>query len=414
MDSMLVASVWLIPVLPLLSALWIGIGYITGENRGESGEFQTTWVSLGAALMSMAILLAVDAHALLNGLPGQIIVAPWLSSEPYRLYFSFTLDTLSLLVGTTVAVTAVLTLRFSANYLHREAGFQRFFLIFNVFIAAMLLIVLAGNAVMMFVGWELAGVSSYLLIAYAFDRPTATENATRAFVTNRVGDGGFILGIFFSLLWLTSVEWPDILHGSSQLTSLQTAILAGGFFLAAFAKSAMVPFSSWLARALEGPTPSSAVFYGSLMVHGGVFLLLRLSPVIEQVVALQAVLITIGLLTAAYGFLGGLVQSDVKTALIFSTTGQIGLMTIEIGFGWSELAAWHLTAHAVWRAYQLFSAPAFMHSVVRPARPVPQWLSQQRWLYTACLQRFWLDNLSNGLFVRPTINLAREVEIFDE
>ena len=413
-DNLLLSSIWLIPVLPLLAALWVGIGYATGENRGERGERQTTWVSIGATVLSFVLLLFLDVYALVHGLPGQIIITPWLSSEPFRMYFSFTLDTLSLLFGTTVGLIAVFSVRFSVNYLHREAGFQRFFLILNVFTAAMLLIVLAGNAVMMFIGWELAGVSSFLLIAYAFDRPTATENATRAFVTNRVGDGGFILGIFFSLLWLNSVEWHDVLNGSRQLSSLQIAILAGGFLLAAFAKSAMVPYSPWISRALEGPTPSSAVFYGSLMVHAGIFLLLRLSPVIDQVIALQVTLIIVGLLTAAYGFFSGLVQSDVKTALMFSTTGQIGLMSIEIGLGWYEFATWHLTAHAVWRAYQFLSAPAFMQLAVRPARPVPNWLSQRQGLYTACLQRFWLDNLTNGLFVRPTIKLAREVEIFDE
>jgi NADH:ubiquinone oxidoreductase subunit 5 (subunit L)/multisubunit Na+/H+ antiporter MnhA subunit len=142
---------------------------------------------------------------------------------------------------------------------------------------------MAGNAMLAFIGWELAGLSSYLLIAYAYDRPTATANATRVFVTNRIGDAGFIIAIVLSLFWVGGVEWPDILASSSTLNTLQAGLIITCFLLAALVKSAQVPFAPWIARALEGPTPSSAIFYGALTVHAGLYLVIRLAPLLREI-----------------------------------------------------------------------------------------------------------------------------------
>jgi hypothetical protein len=308
----------------------------------------------------------------------------------------------------------LLGVRFSVSYMHRETGFQRFFMVLSLFIGAMLLIVLAGNAVLAFVGWEVAGVSSYLLIGYAYERPIATENATRAFVTNRVGDAAFVMAIFLSFAWLGGIEWPTILAGGQQVGSLQAGFVASGFLVAALAKSAQVPFAPWIARALEGPTPSSALFYGALMVHAGVYLVIRLAPLFQQVPALLALLACFGLLTAAYGYLAGLVQTDVKSSLICSTTAQVGLMFLACGLGWFTLAAWYLAAHAAWRTYQFLSAPALLQQMSGPQRPVARWLAASRWLYTASLQRFWLEPLADALLVRPTQALGRDIHVFDE
>ncbi len=407
--------VWLIPVLPLLAALWIAIGYLSGENRGETGERQTNLVAVGAVALSFLVLLVIDALILWRGeLPGHIQLGPWFGSGRYWIHFSFLLDGLGLVMVHLVILLALLTLRFAVNYLHREAGYQRFFLIMSLFTGAMLLIVVAGNALLTFVGWELAGVSSYLLIAYAFDRPTAARNATRAFVTNRVGDAGFLLSILLSLFWIDSVEWPNILACIGSIGPLEAGLIAAGFLLAAMAKSAQVPFAPWIARALEGPTPSSAIFYGAVMVHAGVFLVIRLQPLLEQTPQLMWLVAFVGAVTALYGFISGLVQSDIKSALVFSTTAQVGLMFLACGLGWFELAAWHLVLHAVWRAYQFLSAPGLMHMMSRRTRPVPRWLQRQRWLYTAALQGFWLEHLSDSLLVKPTQALARDAQTFDQ
>jgi hypothetical protein len=297
--------------------------------------------------------------------------------------------------------------------MHREAGFHRFFIGMNLFAAGMLLIVLAGNAALAFVGWELAGVSSWMLIGYAFERDTATANAQRAFLTNRVGDAGFLLGIGLAYLWLGSAEWPAL--AASRLDTLLAGLLALGFMIAALAKSAQVPFAPWIARALEGPTPSSAIFYGALMVHAGVYLLLRLEPLLLHAPAILALLTGLGLLTVVYGWLSGLVQSDVKSALMFATTTQVGLMFMEIGLGLFDLAAWHLGLHALWRAWQFLAAPAYMHLVeARPAPPAPAWLAGRLRIYQTALQRFWLEPLGDWLLVRPTQAIGRDIRAIDE
>lgn len=405
---------WLVPLLPLLAALLIALGYLSGFNRGETGERLTARIALGATGLSLLLLLAIDLLALLGSAPGQIEYGTWFGSGKFQVAWSFSLDGLGLVMTTLVAVIALLTLRFSVNYMHREAGFQRFFMVLSLFSAAMLLIMSAGNAVLVFVGWELAGVSSYLLIGYAYERHTATANANRAFITNRIGDAGFILGLFLAFLWLGGVEWSVFGDNSAQLSSFSAGLVVTGFIIAAMAKSAVVPFSPWIARALEGPTPSSAIFYGSLMVHAGVYLLIRLQALLEQVPVLMLLLALIGALTALYGFLAGLVQIDVKSSLMFSTTAQVGLMFLACGLGWFELAAVHLVVHAIWRAYQFLSSPSLMHMMAGQSKPVPKWLAGRQRFYTAALQRFWLEHMGDWLCVKPTQSLAKDIHSFDE
>ncbi|MES9899184.1 MAG: proton-conducting transporter membrane subunit [Sedimenticola sp.] len=412
---MVESIVWLIPLLPLVAALLIVIGYIQGSNRGEAGERLTSRISVAAVSISLLLVLLLDIGALMTlSVPGQVDLGRWFASGDYQLRISFYLDLFGLVMASVVALISLLMLRFSVNYMHRESGFQRFFIVMNLFVSGMLLIVMAGSATFTFVGWELAGISSYLLIAYAFERPTATANATRAFVTNRIGDVALISAIFLSFSWFGSVEWSSLFAGSSELSTLQADVLAGTFLVAALAKSAQLPFSPWIARALEGPTPSSAIFYGSLMSHAGIFLVIRLQPLFEQAPGLMVLMLLLGLLTALYGFLGSLVQTDVKSALIFSCTGQVGLMFLACGLGWFELAAWHLVIHAIWRAYQFLHAPALLQLVSRPARPAAAWLRRHNRLYIAVLQRFWLDHLIDWLLVKPTNSLSRDIDNFDE
>lgn len=412
----LLSPVWyaLIPLPPLVSALAIGLGIALRPAAGEAAERPTARLALGAAALSLIAVLAADLVALLQGAPGQVRLGTWLASGALQVPLSLTLDPLGLLLATLVAVICLATLRFSVPYMHREPGFRRFFLVLSLFTGAMLLIVTAGNAVLTFVGWELAGISSFLLIGYVQERPQATENATRAFVTNRIGDAGFLLAIFLSFAWLGGVEWPEMGVRSAGLESLEAGLILMGFLLAAFAKSALLPFSAWIARALEGPTPSSAVFYGSLMVHAGVYLLIRCEPLFVQATALAPLVALVGLATALYGWLAGLTQSDVKSGLMLSTTTQVGLMVLWCGLGWFELAAAHLVLHALWRAYQFLHAPALMHWMDAPTRPLVGWLARQRLLYTAALQRFWLDPITDWLLVRPTKQLGADVRAFDE
>lgn len=414
MAETVIGMLWLIPLLPLLAAAILAGDYLLRGNRGEAAERGTARIAVAATAGSLLGLLLIDGVALLQGVPGNRVVGAWFGSGKVQFNWSFLADGLGLSLATLVALIALLTLRFSINYMHREAGFQRFFMLMSLFSGAMLLIVLAGNALLTFVGWELAGLSSYLLIGYAFDREGATRNANRALITNRIGDAGFILALFLTHHYLGDLEWTTLAGRGDELSTLAAGLIAASFLIAALAKSAQLPFAPWIARALEGPTPSSAIFYGSLMVHAGVYLLLRLEPLLVREPLLMLLLVLVGALTALYGWLVALVQTDIKSALIFSTIGQVGLMFLWAGLGWFDLAAGHLLLHAVWRGYQFLNAPGMMHLMGRPARPVPLWLQRRQWPYTAALQRFWFDPLADWLLVRPTEALARDVKEFDE
>jgi NADH:ubiquinone oxidoreductase subunit 5 (subunit L)/multisubunit Na+/H+ antiporter MnhA subunit len=405
--------VWLVPLLPLLAAAAIVMRMLFCREHGDRQEPFTAGLASGAALGSLLLLLLFDLAALLNGVPDTLRAGEWLAIGQTSVGLSFALDAYSLPMATLVTLIAWIGLRFSATNLHRERAFPRFFLGMCLFLAGMLLIVLAGNAVLAFVGWELAGISSWLLIAYAWERPVATANAVFVFVVNRVGDAGFLLGIGLAVWSVGSLEWAG-LAGDGTMSVVSARLLAAGFVLAAVVKSAQLPFTPWIARALEGPTPSSAVFYGSLMVHAGVFLLCRLQGLLLQVPDMLALLAVVGLATALYGALCALLQSDVKSALIFSTVTQVGLMFALCGLGLFWLAACYSGLHAAWRAYQFLLAPSYMHLVRRPARPVPDWLARQDWLYTAALQRFWIEALASSLLTRPTLALGRDVRALDE
>ena len=404
----------LIPGLPLAAALGIGLAMFSGQAHGESHEPHTCRIALLASAGSLFAVLALIASRLTGELPETVLLGNWLSSGSLQINLLFLTDRLSLTLAALTGLAGLLALRFAVNYMHREPGFHRFFMILSLFTAAMQLLVMAGNAVLTFVGWEVVGLCSYLLIAFFPDRPVAADNATRAFVTNRIGDAGFLLGVALAFYALGSADWAMINTGAAGLSPVQTGMLAGGFLLAAMAKSAQVPFAPWLARAMEGPTPSSALFYGAVMIHAGVYLLLRLQPLLEQSPVVMAILAAVGLATALYGFVGGLVQTDIKSALIFSASGQVGLMFLACGLGFWQWALIHLCGHAVVRGYQLFSAPSILRQLNGAgARPVPAFLARRHRLYAAALHRFWLDDLANWSLVRPAQRLARAVAFFD-
>lgn len=399
---------------PFAAALVLALGQLTGGIAGESGERLTSRIALASAMLSLAGLIAAVYLRYRDLVPAQLVLGTWLQSGTYRIGVNFSLDALSLSYALLAAVFSVLSLRFATHYLHREVGFHRFFMVLSLFGGAMLLLALAGNAGLAFAGWELAGVCSYLLIAYAYDRPTAASNATRAFVTNRLGDAGFVAGIFLAYAWTGSLDWTELTDPGRRLATWQAGVMAACFLLAALAKSAQVPLAPWIARAMEGPTPSSAVFYGAVMIHAGVYLMLRLQPLLEQSPLAMALMAAFGLVTAYYGYFCGLTQTDVKSALIFSATGQVGLMFLEAGLGWWNLALWHLLAHAVIRGYQFLTAPSLMHQVAgRPTRSVTRYMAARPRLYLASLQRLWLEALGDSVAVRPLQRLAKDLYHFD-
>ena len=407
--------VCLIPLLPLLAALLIGGLHFFRVLDGETDEKITARIACAAIGFSVLVALTLLAAALSGQLADAYAYGNWLSSGKLSIGFKLSCASLNLGFAALFSLLLLVVMRFSVNYMHRETGFHRFLFFLNLFAAAMLLLVLSGNAVFTFVGWEIAGVCSYFLIAYAYDRPIAAHNATRAFVTNRVGDGGFILGICLALAWLENADWQTINASAADIDSGDATLLALSFALAAFAKSAQIPFTPWLARAMEGPTPSSAIFYGGAMIHAGVFLLIQLQPLFAQAPLAMLVLTVIGALTAIYSYWVGLSQTDIKSSQIFATSAQLGVMFVECGLGFWTLAAWHLGAHAVVRCYLLLTAPSVLQNTQgQPIKQVAPLLANCRWAFIASLQRGWLEPALDWLLVKPVIQLAKDVRYIDE
>jgi NADH:ubiquinone oxidoreductase subunit 5 (subunit L)/multisubunit Na+/H+ antiporter MnhA subunit len=404
---------WLVPVLPLLAVIVTGTRVLLGHAEGDRAEPLTANLSSLAALGGLLLLLAIDALSLLHGAPGYRRLAHWFGTGNWEASFSLMLDPLSLPLATVTALIGWLVLRFSVNYLHREAGFHRFFIAMSFFLSGMQFVLLAGNGLLAFVDWEMCGVSSFLLIGYAWHRPVATGNALFAFVTNRAGDAGFLLGLGLMAAWLGGFEWTE-LSRASELTVVNDRLLVIGFVIAALAKSAQLPFTAWIARALEGPTPSSAIFYGAVMVHAGVYLVLRMEPLLVEVPDVMLGLVIAGSLTAIYAWLCGLVQTDVKSALIFGVVFQVALMFVAIGLVWTTLALVHLCLHAGWRVWQFLLAPSWLSITRERPPPPPAWLRKSQLLYTVALQRFWLDKLAQTLLVEPTVSFSRDVRSLEE
>lgn len=407
------ALVVLIPLMPLLAAVIIGIAHLFGVIGGEDGETTTADIATWAITMSCLLALTLLGSDWLGKNTGSHNVGHWLSSDSLDVQLNFITSGFNVRLAALFSVLLAIVIRFSIDYMHREAGYHRFFFMLSLFASAMLLLVLSGNAVGTFIGWEVAGLCSYFLIAYAYDRPVAAANATRVFVTNRIGDAGFILGVGLSYAWIDSVNWSNINAAVAQMSPGEAAALALCFAVAAFAKSAQLPFTPWLARAMEGPTPSSAVFYGAVMVHAGVYLVILLRPVFELAPLAMAVVAIVGLLTAVYAFVVGLTQTDVKSSLIFATSGQLGLMFLECGLGFWQLAGWHLCAHAVVRAYQFLTAPSLMHHVRGLDVPTPP-RNVATWIYLASVQRFWLEQITDWALVKPVRGLAHDLSYFDD
>jgi NADH-quinone oxidoreductase subunit L len=355
-----------------------------------------------------------------------IELGDWVITPGYHLKFEFVLDLLSLSYVTLTLVLCGTIGAFSTRYMHRESGYNRFFVLFAVFLLGMVTAALSDTVETLFAGWEMVGLSSVLLIAFFQERPSPPRNGLRVWVVYRVCDAALMLaavlmheingaGDFDHLVGTHA--WPE--H-DPLLVGPHFGLLGVLFIIAAAGKSALVPFSGWLPRAMEGPTPSSAVFYGALSVHLGAFLLLRVSPVLDSSPWLSVLVVTLGLLTAAFAYLAGRVQTDIKSALAFASLIQVGIIIAEIGFSLRYLALLHLLGHACLRTLQFLRAPSLLHDHhqlenaigSRPREEGKIWeqrlpLRMQIWLYRFSLERCYLDTMLERFIARPFVALFR-------
>jgi NAD(P)H-quinone oxidoreductase subunit 5 len=352
----------------------------------------------------------------------------WSTSHEGGIAIEFLVDRFSLAFAVLTAAIAGVVSAFSNRYLHREAGYHRYFVLLALFVTGMLLVALAGNVAVLFIGWEFVGISSALLVAFFHERPASVSNAFRVLSVYRISDAA-MLSAAVLLRHYAGSDSISLLFGSGTASAVALSggaatLIAVLLIVAAGAKSALLPFSSWLPRAMEGPTPSSAVYYGSLSIHAGCFLLLRAAPLLEHAPAARLLAGVLGLATAVFAGIATRVQSDVKSSLAYASLTQVGLIVVEIAIGWYTLAFIHLAGHACFRLLQFLSAPNVLHDLhgIESARgdrvagtdePLQLLTSARirRRLYFFSLERGFLDQgidrIVDLLFIRPARLMSR-------
>jgi NADH-quinone oxidoreductase subunit L len=421
---------WLVkgvPLWPALAFALLGTVMLVHRAPSERVVSRLVQVALGLSLVGSVVasgwlLLAPQETRLV------VEVGHWFSAGEYAFPVSLQLDALSAVMMVLTSAIALLIGRFSVNYLHREPGFSRFFLLLCLFATGMLLVVSAGSVDLLFVGWEMVGVTSALLIGFFHERAMPVRSALRAFSIYRLCDMGLLLGAVLLHHWAGTAEWAQAFgaapwpEAAVGLGTWPATVLGLCLLLAAMGKSAQLPFSSWLPRAMEGPTPSSALFYGALSVHAGLYLLLRAAPVLERAPLARAALVVVGLLTAVHATLVWRVQTDVKSSLAYSVLSQVGLMFAEVGLGLYQLALLHLVAHACLRCLQLLRAPSALRDMhlrraAHAGQPLPEVAAPPRMpqalrsrLYRLALDRFGLEVLHEHWVLQPVVRLGAWID----
>jgi NAD(P)H-quinone oxidoreductase subunit 5 len=345
----------------------------------------------------------------------------WSTTHEGGIAIEFLVDRLSLAFAALSTAIAGVVSAFSNRYLHREPGYNRYFVLLAMFVTGMLLIALAGNVAVLFVGWELVGLSSALLVAFFHERPAAVANAFRVLAVYRISDAA-MLSAAVLLRHVAGTGSLSLLFGigtasTFALTPTNATIIAVLLIVAVACKSALLPFSSWLPRAMEGPTPSSAVYYGSLSIHAGCFLLLRAGPLLEHAPAARILAGALGAATAVYAGITTRVQSDVKSSLAHASLTQVGIIVVEIAIGWYTIAFIHLVGHACFRLLQFLSAPNVLHDLHGMEDAIGDHSSSRSGhpkLFLIALERGFLDSILDRVVIDPFTRVARRLTRLDE
>ncbi len=390
LQDLLPYSVLVTIATPGACAVLVGLyTLLTGRTPPERATAGLIRLSLLASLVG-AVLVALTTTG-----RQEIDFGPWIHLGSYEVPIVFVIDTVSVSFSLLAAALTGLVARFSSTYLHKERGFLRFFVLLGLFCTGTQLVSYAGALDLMFLGWEMVGISSMLFIGFFHERQEPVRSSVRAFSIYRLCDAGFLFAIVVAHELLGSTRL-SALPGAAALSATQATLFALLFLLAAIGKSAQLPFSGWLPRALEGPTPSSALFYGGVSIHLGLFLLLRVWPVMDVAPVAKGVGVAIGLATALYASAVTRTCSDAKGALAHATLAQVGLILAEISAGLTTLALVHLVGHAFLRVWQYLRAPNMIHDAHRtdvasnPQRDTPASGMGQA-LYVSGLFRLRLD-----------------------
>lgn len=347
------------------------VGFLAGLFIPRKKERILSGISIAAIGLQTLGILAFIAWWLTNRAPTLDIKHIVLYKSPeFEFFIDFYFDSITAVFALVGAVLTFLVAVFSRYYMHRELGFKRYFITLLLFYIGYNLVIFGGNFETLFVGWEMLGISSFLLIGFYRDRYLPVKNGLKVLSFYRLGDICLILAMWMSHhLWhknITFAEWnrPDVVLEAFQGHYMQAMFIVVMILIAAAIKSAQLPFSTWLPRAMEGPTTSSAIFYGSLSVHIGAFLLLRTYPFWQHETVIIGIIIAIGLSTSLVASTIARVQSSVKTQIAYASIAQIGLIFIEIALGWHVLALLHFAGNAFLRTYQLLVSPSVLSYLV--------------------------------------------------
>ena len=354
---------WIIPALPLAAVM---LNLVVGDRLGKRG---TTVLACGSVIVAFGFALRAVLH--LAGLPEAErhvteFCWTWMRVGDFSADVSFLLDPLSAVMVLVVTGVGSLIHVYATGYMSHDPSFRRFFLYLNLFMFAMLTLVLADNYLLLFVGWEGVGLCSYLLIGFWYERPSAAEAGKKAFIVNRIGDFGFMLGAFMLIAATGSLNFdrvfaaaPHVFAAGGAAITLATLLM----FLGATGKSAQIPLFTWLPDAMEGPTPVSALIHAATMVTAGVYMLARSHLLFQLAPASMEVVAVIGAATALMAATIGLAQNDIKRVLAYSTVSQLGYMFMACGVGAFGAGIFHVMTHAFFKALLFLGAGSVIHAL---------------------------------------------------
>jgi len=357
---------WLIPLAPLFGAI---------INGSLGTRLSRTWIGvIGAGTVALSFVLSIGAFVQMLHMPESALPIVhnyfvWIQAGSFHANFGFLLDHLSGLMILIVTGVGFLIHIYSTGYMHDDPGFYRFFAYLNLFMFSMLTLVLANNYLLMFVGWEGVGLCSYLLIGFWFGKKSATDAGKKAFIVNRVGDFGFILATMWIFSTFQSVDFGQVFEAARKLPVEPLGMIGAVtsicllMFVGATGKSAQIPLYVWLPDAMEGPTPVSALIHAATMVTAGVYMIARSAALFDRAPGALLVVACVGAATAIFAASVGLVQTDIKKVLAYSTVSQLGYMFLACGAGAYAVGVFHLMTHAFFKALLFLGAGSVIHGM---------------------------------------------------
>ena len=402
-------------------------GFVINLLMPSDKEVYISRTAFVTVLLQLIAIIVFTFFWISNGTPNlDLKEISVLRTVGYEFFIDFYFDKITVVYLLLGALLTFMITTYSRYYLHREEGYKRFFSTVLFFFFGYNLAILSGNFETLFVGWEIIGISSFLLIAFYRDRNLPVKNAYKVFSVYRIGDVGIILAMWASHhLWHENITFMrlnnfELVHEHLQNHTFIGVFISLGIVVAAAAKSAQLPFSSWLPRAMEGPTPSSAIFYGSLSVHLGLFLMLRTFPFWEHQISVRIGVVLMGVFTSILAYFMARVQSSVKSQVAYGSIVQIGLIFVEIALGFDNLALFHIAGNAFLRTYQLLVSPSVVSYLIREQfytfKPkqntfedsLPKKLEYS--LYILSLKEFKLEQFMDFILWKPLKSIGRKFD----